>query len=72
MKRRDFLCLMGGVAGLAVRPGIGTSLFAGGEERGASDGILGMYIHAGWPYNHPYAARTWTVEDWRAYADGLK
>ena len=72
MKRRNFLCLMGGVAGLAVRPGIGTSLFAGGEERGASDGILGMYIHAGWPYNHPYAARTWTVEDWRGYADGLK
>ena len=33
--------------------------------------ILGMYVHEGWPYNHPYAARTWTVEDWRGYADGL-
>jgi hypothetical protein len=34
--------------------------------------IVGMYIHQHWPYNHPYAARTWTLEDWRGYADGLK
>jgi hypothetical protein len=34
--------------------------------------IVGMYVHQHWPYNHPYAARTWTVEDWRGYADGLK
>ena len=31
-----------------------------------------MYVHQHWPYNHPYAARTWTLEDWRGYADGLK
>jgi hypothetical protein len=31
-----------------------------------------MYVHQHWPYLHPYAARTWTVEDWRGYADGLK
>ena len=34
--------------------------------------IVGMYIHEHWPYNHPYAARTWTLNDWRGYADGLK
>ena len=39
---------------------------------GASDRIVGMYIHEGWPYKHPYAARTWTLEDWQGYADGLK
>lgn len=34
--------------------------------------IVGMYIHQHWPYRHPYAARTWTVEDYRGYASGLK
>jgi hypothetical protein len=34
--------------------------------------ILGMYVHQHWPYNHPYAARTWTLEDWRGYAGALK
>jgi hypothetical protein len=33
--------------------------------------MVGMYVHQHWPYNHPYSARTWTVEDWRGYADGL-
>ncbi len=36
------------------------------------DKILGMYVHQHWPYHHPYAARTWTLQDWRGYADGLK
>jgi hypothetical protein len=31
-----------------------------------------MYVHQHWPYNHPYAARTWTIEDWRGYAGALK
>ena len=35
------------------------------------DKILGMYVHQHWPYNHPYAARTWSLEDWRGYASGL-
>jgi len=34
--------------------------------------IIGMYVHQHWPYNHPYAARTWALEDWRGYASGLK
>ncbi len=42
-----------------------------GEDKMA-DRMVGMYVHQHWPYNHPYAARTWTVEDWRGYAGGLK
>jgi hypothetical protein len=72
MKRRKFVYLMGGIAGLAIRPGCATSMFAGGGDQGIVNDVLGMYIHEGWPYKHPYAARTWTVEDWRGYADGLK
>lgn len=34
--------------------------------------LLGMYVHQHWSYNHPYNARTWTLEDWRGYLDGLK
>jgi hypothetical protein len=30
-----------------------------------------MYVHQHWPYNRPYCARTWTLDDWRGYADGL-
>jgi hypothetical protein len=32
---------------------------------------LGIYVHQHWSYNHPYAARTWTLEDWRGYLDGI-
>lgn len=32
---------------------------------------LGMYIHQHWAYNHPYASRTWTLDDWHGYLDGL-
>ena len=34
--------------------------------------MIGLYIHQHWPYSHPYAARTWTLEDWRGWADGLQ
>ncbi len=37
----------------------------------APEKIIGMYVHQHWPYNHPYAARTWTLQDWHGYADGL-
>ena len=30
-----------------------------------------MYVHEGWVYNHPYASRTWTYDDWHGYLDGL-
>ena len=34
--------------------------------------LIGMYIHQHWPYNYPYAARTWQVEDYHGYCGGLK
>ena len=40
-------------------------------DGGPPSKMVGMYVHQHWPYRHPYAARTWTVEDWRGYADGL-
>jgi hypothetical protein len=71
MKRRGFLYLMGGMAGLATRPAAIDSFFAGEREDAGTNGIIGIYIHQHWPYNHPYAARTWTVDDYRGYAGGL-
>ncbi len=41
------------------------------KEAPLPGGIVGLYVHQHWPYNHPYAARTWTVEDWRGFADGI-
>ena len=71
MKRRGFLGLMGGLVGSTARPGLYHALLAEGERPGAAEGIIGMYVHQHWPYNHPYSARTWTVEDYKGYADGL-
>lgn len=34
--------------------------------------MLGMYIHMHWSYSHPYAARTWGLDDWRSYLTGLR
>ena len=48
------------------------SLLAVERPLPAAGKMLGMYVHQHWPYNHPYAARTWTLEDWRGYAQGLK
>ena len=71
MKRRGFLYLMGGLAGLAARPNFRVCYWPRDEEQAGVRGNLGMYVHQHWPYNHPYAARTWTIEDYRGYADGL-
>ncbi len=71
MDRRRFLYLSGGFAALAARAGGSSILSPVAGNGGTAEGLLGMYVHEGWPYNHPYAARTWTVEDWRGYADGL-
>lgn len=46
--------------------------FAALGQEAAKPRMLGMYVHQHWPYNNPYAARTWSVEQWRGYADGLK
>ncbi len=37
-----------------------------------ADKMQGMYIHMHWGYNHPYAARTWHMDDWRYYLSGIK
>ena len=50
---------------------IAGSAFAG-EVTDKAEPIVGMYIHQHWPFNRPYAARTWTLEDWRGYMQGLK
>lgn len=33
--------------------------------------LRGMYAHQHWAYNHPYALRSWTVDDWKRYVDLL-
>ena len=33
--------------------------------------MLGMYVHAHWGYNRPYAARSWRIEEWENYLSGL-
>src|SRR5579872_3211298 len=44
---------------------------AGYAQQHAEPPVIGMYVHEHWPYHHPYSARTWTLQDWRGYADGL-
>ncbi len=29
-------------------------------------------MHQHWSYKHPYAVRTWTLDDWHGYVDGIK
>ncbi len=33
--------------------------------------MLGMYVHMHWSFNHPYAARTWSLDDWKGYLHGI-
>ena len=43
-------------------------VYAGTARAESSSGkILGMYIHQHWAYNQPYSARTWSLDDWKAY-----
>jgi len=56
MKRRGFLYFMGGVASLAAKPNLRSMFLGEGQEPGASEGIVGMYVHQHWPYNHPCIA----------------
>ena len=62
---------MGSLAGAAAQPDFFGAISAEGEEPKASTGIIGMYVHQHWPYNHHYSARTWTVGDYQGYSDGL-
>ena len=45
---------------------------AGAQDTWDEPPMIGMYVHQHWSYNHPYAARTWTMDDWAGYLDGLK
>lgn len=42
------------------------------QQAPAGEKILGMYMHQHWSYKHPYAVRTWTLDDWRGYLDGIR
>lgn len=33
--------------------------------------LRGMYAHLHWQYDHPYALRSWSLEDWKRYVDLL-
>src|SRR5207302_5614796 len=33
--------------------------------------LRGMYVHLHWEYAHPYAVRSWGLEDWKRYVDIL-
>ena len=55
MKRRGFLGLMSGLAGAAAQRDFFGALLAEEEGPKTSTGIIGMYVHQHWPYNHPYA-----------------
>ncbi len=50
---------------------LNTSGTSHAEEGTSQKKIIGMYVHQHWSYHYPYAARTWTVEDWEGYVDGL-
>jgi hypothetical protein len=69
MKRRTFLqsaAVAGGAWAISTRLGA-----APAADPPAADKLVGMYVHEFWTYHHPYAARTWTYEDWHGYLDGL-
>jgi hypothetical protein len=64
---------MGALATLGLKPDfISAENFRDADGAANAGKVVGMYIHQHWPYHHPYAARTWTLEDYRGYADGLK
>lgn len=46
-------------------------LAAHGLAAAAQQKLVGIYVHQHWSYHRPYAARTWTLEDWRGYAGGI-
>lgn len=71
MDRRKFIYIVGGLASLSGYQGLEAADSQVAAQPGGGK-LVGMYIHQHWPYNQSYAARTWTVEDYRGYADGMK
>ncbi len=74
MNLKRFLSWVAGcVVVLCVGIGIQSRAQGGPEMKTMNtEPIIGMYVHQHWSYNHPYAARTWTLEDWKGYLDGIK
>ena len=68
MQRRQFL-QSAAAAGAGLM--LSTHPYADAAQPPADHKLIGMYVHQHWPYNHPYAARTWTFDDWHGYLDGL-
>ncbi len=68
MQRREFMELLAATGAGAIISG---GLSAAEPAAPAAEKLIGMYVHEGWVYNHPYAARTWTDDDWHGYLDGL-
>ena len=62
--------MIGGLGGLALG-GVAaqTTILAAGSP--GMEPIRGIYVHRAWPYRRPYAARAWTLADWRGFAEGL-
>ncbi len=69
MQRREFL--QSAAATAAGWMLAGNLLAEPAAPAPAPDKLIGMYVHQHWPYRHPYAARTWTYDDWHGYLDGL-
>jgi hypothetical protein len=62
--------MFGGLGGLTVG-GVVAPWGALTAVGAAHEPIRGMYVHRAWPYRRPYAARAWTLADWRGFAEGL-
>jgi len=56
---------------ICIGLGIVHLLTSSAQEQQTYPELLGMYVHQGWSYNHPYATRTWTLTVWRNYLEGI-
>jgi len=68
MRRREFMELLA-VAGTGAL--LAGELPAKEPAASADKKLIGMYVHQGWVYKRPYAARAWTDDDWHGYLDGM-
>ncbi len=64
--RRFLISLVGLVLLMSFCP------LASAQTTRPAEKMIGMYVHQHWPYDHPYCARTWSIDDWRGYIDGLQ
>jgi hypothetical protein len=67
MRRREFLEVVAGSGAMLTGMRSGEATADSPDDKK----LIGMYVHECWVYNHPYATRTWTDDDWHGYLDGL-